>query len=74
MRQIGYQQVPVRPGEQKAGLIATCLSKLERLLEWLATYPPYSLGNEESGLVFDEHRAFALGPDGDRPPRPRPRA
>jgi hypothetical protein len=74
MHQERYHRVLVRPAEQKPGLRTVLQAKLERLLEWLAMYPPYSLGSEESGLVFEEYRAFQLESNSERPLPPPPRA
>jgi hypothetical protein len=34
------------------------MRRVETLFEWLAAYPPYTLGSEESSLLFDEYRAL----------------
>ena len=43
------------------------MRRVETLFEWIAAYPPYTLGREESSLLFDEYRALNVAhPDSVR--------
>jgi hypothetical protein len=56
-----YIRVLVRPSSAERRGWQRLLDKGERLLEFLAKYPPYSLGCEDAGLTFDQYRGLGLG-------------